>query len=464
MTMKRRDALKTMGALAGAATMGRILPGCGGGDDGPVGITTIVVLMMENRSYDHVLGARKLEGLGGDGLDLTMSNPGRDGVVVPVYEAGGGDATCVEDPPHDWEGSHLQFNAGANDGFLSVHQARHDNNALITPMQYLTRTHQPVSWSIADSYVSCDKYFCSVMGPTWPNRMYWHAGTSKGIVENELPTSGGFDGWRSIYHNLVDKQIDYAYYYGDVPVLSVLGDTVEGNNDRLFRMEDFFAHARKGTLAPVVYIDPAFSGNDDHPPHHPILGQQLIASIYTALAASPQWKNCLFVVTYDENGGYYDHVAPPSTADDEYAADGFNQFGFRVPTLVMGPYVKKGEVVATQYDHTSVLKHIENMFALEPLSARTTQAADLSDCLDLDRLERGEWEPAAEIPAVEVNESDITDACKGMSERHHDMLDWADMNAKKIGTLDRRAHVKDYLFTIGDYLEQMNAGRIRRGR
>ncbi|MCB9563278.1 MAG: alkaline phosphatase family protein [Kofleriaceae bacterium] len=462
--IKRRDALKRMGALAGAPLMGKFLSACGGddgGDDGPVGITTMVVLMMENRSYDHWFGARSmLDGKPGDGLVSTMSNPDRLGSPAGLWTPPISDQECVIDPPHGWDASHAAFNGGANDGFVVEHQNSHDTDTDIGPMQYLTREHIPASWAIADKYVSCDRYFCSVMGPTWPNRMYWHAASSNGIKTNDLPTNG-FD-WPSIYHRLHDKGVPYAYYYGDVPVIAVLDD-LPGLTESIYRMEEFFQHAAAGTLAPVVYIDPAFSMNDDHPPHHPILGQQLIASIYTALAASPQWKNCMFVVTYDEHGGFFDHVAPPTTVDD-LAADGFDQMGFRVPTMIAGPYIKKGEVISTQYEHCSVLRHIENMFDLEPLNQRTMASNDLTDCIDMERLAAGAWEPAAEIPAIEVDESIITDACQFMNKVSHPMLDLADQRRDVLARWDRRGKLQDYIYTIGDFLEMHNAGRIRRGK
>jgi phospholipase C len=458
--MKRRDALKTMGALAGAGTMGKVLSACGGGDDGPGEIKTIVVLMMENRSYDHLLGARSLEGLPGDGLTTSMTQLDRLGGTVNLWTPPLTDAQCVIDPPHGWDASHVQFNAGAMDGFVTSHQNAHDSDTDIAPMQYLTREHVPASWSLADNYVSCDRYFCSVMGPTWPNRMYWHSGSSNGIMSNDLPTNG-FD-WRSIYHSLADAGIEYAYYYGDVPVIAVL-ENIEGHADRIWRMEDFYSHAANGTLAPVVYIDPSFSSNDDHPPHHPILGQQLIASIYTALATSPQWKHCMFVVTYDEHGGFYDHVAPPTVFDD-FA--GFEQLGFRVPTLVAGPYVKQGEVISTQLEHCSVLRHIDNMFGLESNFRRIAESNDLSDCIDQERLAAGDWAEPAEIAAVEVDESQITDACSYSERDKHPMLELADLRPDIMRRWDRRGqkHVRDYAYFIGDYLEKHNRGRIRRGR
>jgi phospholipase C len=460
MTMKRRDALKAMGGLAGAATLGKVLPGCGG-DSGPGGITTVVVLMMENRSYDHAMGARSLlEGKPGDGLTAAMMNNNGAGVAVPVFPVGGQDAVCVIDPPHEWESCHSAFNGGLNDGFVKAYEDAYTMPGLDGVMGYLTRDHLPVTWSLADSYTSCDRWFCSVMGPTWPNRMYWHTGTSQGITENSLPQSG-FN-WQSIYHRLASKNVDYGYYYGDVPVLAVIKD-LDGVIDRIFRMEDFFVHAEAGTLAPVVYIDPAFSMNDDHPPKHTMIGQQLIASIYTALANSPQWKNILFVITYDEHGGYYDHVAPP-TSEDDFAADGFDQLGFRVPALVMGPYVKQGQVVSTVFDHTSMLKHIQNMFDLDPLYMRVDAANDLTDCLDQERLANNDPADPAEIPAVTINESDITAACMSGAAKKHDMLALADKYPEIFAQFDRRDQAKDDVYLIGDYLEKHNQGRIIRGK
>jgi phospholipase C len=194
-----------------------------------------------------------------------------------------------------------------------------------------------------------------------------------------------------------------------------------------------------------------------------MLGQQLIASIYTALASSPLWPNLLFVITYDEHGGFFDHVAPPKTADD-HAAQGFDQLGFRVPAVVIGPYVKGGQVVSTQYDHTSVLKHIEVMFGLDPLTARSTAAVDLSDCIDHDRLAAGDWAEASPIPPVVVDESMIGGACSASGDVQHDVIEMFDRLGGRHADLDRRSRLRDYAYTIGDYLDRMNAGRIVRGR
>jgi phospholipase C len=176
------------------------------------------------------------------------------------------------------------------------------------------------------------------------------------------------------------------------------------------RMKEFFADAKAGKLPSVTYLDPPFAFGDDHPPHHPSYGQALIASVYNALATSPQWEQTLLVVTYDEHGGFYDHVAPPRAAD-ERVADGFDQLGFRVPALVIGPYVKQGHVSSVVRDHTSALKHLEGMFGTEPLTARSTAATDLSELIDLDRLRRGEPAAPITIPTVMVDETNIPSAC-----------------------------------------------------
>lgn len=415
MTMKRRDALKTLGALAGTAGMARLLPGCGSdgdgggdgsgsGDDRPSRGPTLVVLMLENRSYDHVLGARAFEGKPGDGLRTTMSNPDLDGNPVRPFPATRA-SLCAIDPPHGWTAAHTQFNGGANDGFVQAHQRSHGSSrTAIEPMQYQTRETMPVTWTLADHYTTCDRYFCSVMGPTWPNRMYWHTGQSHGIDSNEFPAQG-FN-WPSIYHRLDAAGVDWSYYYGNVAVPQLIKD-LPGVTERLYPFPNFFEHAKAGTLPPVVYIDPAFYANDDHPPLHPIIGQELIGSIYTSLAISPQWKECTFIVTYDENGGFFDHVPPPRTADD-YAAAGFDQLGFRVPTVVIGPYVKPGYVSSVVYDHTSVLKHIEKLHGLAPLTMRSTAANDLTDCFDLERMAKGDWNPPVMVPTINFDDWEIS--------------------------------------------------------
>ena len=426
MTMKRRDALKTIGGLAGAATMAKILPGCSG-DGGEVGITTFVYLMMENRTYDHMLGARSLMGMPGDGLKTTFTQPDMAGTQLPLYVPDDLKICTAGDPNHGWDDSRVQFNGGAMDGFLKVHQR--DFPGETDPIQYLTREQQPVSWALADNYTICDKWFCSVMGPTLPNRAYWHTATSLGLKSNNEVLDAFSSGIPvpSIYNRLADKGIDWVYYHGNLPVVSLLGNPgpyaldlgpTDGKTGHVRRFGDalemvgpFFDDAKAGKLPPVVYIDPGFGENDDHPPVHPILGQELFYSIYTALANSPQWKNVMLVITYDEHGGFYDHVPPPMGEDERPE---FRQRGFRVPTIIAGPYVKQNYVSSVEYDHTSALKHLQNQFQLETLNERMNVANDLMDCIDLDRLEAGDPADPITLPKVDRFTHPTTDPrCMG---------------------------------------------------
>jgi phospholipase C len=437
--MKRRDVLK----LAGAAGLAPLVKGCSDGPSGPGTIDTFVYLMLENRSYDHAFGARAfVEGLGGDGPRGDETNPDTGGAQVALWK--GEDGTlCVPDPAHGWEASHVQFNNGAMDGFLTTHQEDHPGD--LGAMQYLTRELMPVSYALADEYAICDRWFCSVMGPTWPNRYFWMSGQSMGMQNND-PVPGGYTA-PLIFHRLDEAGVPWRLYYGDLPFFALTGGHIEGIDERLFRLDDFFEDAERGELPSVTYIDPAFSYGDDHPPHHPIYGQQLIATIYDALTRSPQWERTLFLVTYDEHGGFYDHVPPPTTTDDR-AAEGFDQLGFRVPALVVGPYVKRGHVSSVVRDHTSALKHLENTFGLAPLTARTTAAEDLSELIDLERLEAGDAGAPIALPAVDVADWQIDDACNSKQRKDHHILAAADRLGPAIAKWDRRANVRELAHLI----------------
>jgi len=412
-------------------------------------------MMMENRSYDHLFGARKMiEGLAGNGLTQGTTLLDVNDQPVGLWEPNL-DQECDLDPPHGWDALRASFNGGRCDGFVKTHQMEHENPTAIEPMQYLTRTQVPVSYALADAYTSCDNWFCSVMGPTWPNRFYWHAGTSFGEMVNALPTSLS----PSIYHRLVAKNVDWGYYYGNIPVVGVINDF--DVTPFIHHFSDFLDDAARGTLPPVVYIDPGFNANDDHPPVHPINGQALIAAVYKALATSPQWPNCQLLITYDENGGFYDHVPPP-LAPDDMAAIGFNQLGFRVPTMVIGPYAKQSYVSSVQFDHTSALKHIQNTFGLDRLTMRTDAATDIDDCVDQERLEANDPSDPIDLPAIDLSQWPMSSACtSGDFKEAHPVIAWADANRERLGSLDLRGTERDMLTMIDNYLGSKPRAKVR---
>jgi phospholipase C len=461
MKITRRDALKSIGALAGAAALPRALTGCGGSTGSGPG-STMVFMMMENRTYDHILGSRSLvEGLPGDGLPPNTTNLDASGNPIASWVPSIDTMhLCVQDPPHDWDSSRAQDDAGANDGFVKAFQAANPGTTGDVVMQYMTRDIMPVTYALADAYTSCDRWFSSLLGPTLPNRMYWMAATSNGAKSNSEVLGGAFNGIPHIFSRLDAAGIDWGYYYGDVPVLGFVSG-IDPTRIRRF-MYRFIDDAAAGKLPQVVFIDPMFLYNDDHPPHYPLLGQQLISAAYTALSTGPQWDKSLFVLTYDEHGGFYDHVAPGKAAD-ERASDGFDQLGFRVPALVMGPHVKAGAVCSDPLEHTSALKHIETAFGLEPLSMRDAAAMDLSGCLDPTASNK-----PITPPVVEVDESMLM-GCSGSSlssirrpHYDHDILKWAD--AHPLGKLDLRSEALQQVYEIAEYLDKHNLGRIRRGR
>jgi phospholipase C len=472
--LTRRDAMKRFGGLAGAAALARFVPGCSTSKNVP-NHPVYVYMMLENRTYDHYFGARSmLEGKPGDGLTADMMNPDMDGDMVAPFKVDPS-VECVNDPDHSWEGSHAQWNNGKNDGFVRAQEQNYGRGSR-EPMQYYTRDMLPVSWALADNYATCDRWFASVMGPTIPNRAYWHVATSAGLNSNQaildmfasLPVP-------SIYNRLHDADVDWAYYYGNLPVVSAIQSTGQyaldlGPTDgtgNIRRFEFFLKDAAAGRLPPVCYIDPVFGGggNDDHPPHHPIDGQELILTVYQALATSPQWKHLvMMVVTYDEHGGFFDHVSPPTTTDDtlqKYGVDGFQQMGFRVPAMVIGPYVKPGYVSSVVYDHTSALKQLQNAFGFSALNVRMDAANDLSDCLDMGRLAKGHANSPIALPFVDPTDTTMwprTPLCStgGLRTAPPDcpICEWADTRPKMFGTLDERARNAEVRKLIRDYLSR----------
>lgn len=381
-------------------------------------IQTIVVLCMENRSFDHFLGSLKLiEGRDVDGLTGTESNPGSNGPVV-VHQL---DDFTPDDPPHGWDAAHAQFNGGANDGFVTEHEGASEEDV----MGYHVRSQLPITYALADAYAVCDRWFASVMGPTWPNRFYLHAATSGGTKGNS-PTLG----LTTIWSKLDDKDVSNRNYYHDVAWC--LGGL--GKLGGLGSIESFFEDAAAGTLPAYSLIDPHFFGsgaNDDHPDHDIQLGQALMSAVFKALAASPQWSSCLFVITNDEHGGFFDHVAPPTTADQRPE---FQQLGFRVPSIVCGPMVKSGCTVSTTFEHVSILKTLTVRHGLESLNARLDAANDLSSCIDPDKLATPS--PPIQLPIIDVS---MSAALSRQTRNNHPELARALDERGAPASLDRRA-------------------------
>ncbi|MCA9718714.1 MAG: alkaline phosphatase family protein [Myxococcales bacterium] len=357
-------------------------------------IDHIVVVMMENRSFDHMMGALALaEALPVNGLTGAESNSTLGGDPIGVFNLD--HFISVDDPPHGWSASREQWNLGQNDGFVRAYEEEGASDPAEI-MGYYVRAQLPISYALADEYVLCDRWHASVLGPTWPNRFYLHLASSDGnmgndAVQSELP---------SIFSACAEKGVSAKYYASNLPFPVVYG--THGSEPHMAQAQDFFEDAAAGNLPSFCMIEPTLTafnviGNDDHPPADVQDGQGFLATVYNALAQSPNWARTLLIVTYDEHGGYYDHVSPPEVFDERPE---FRQLGFRVPSFVIGAQVRRGCANGLLFDHVSVAATVTRRFGLTPLNERVTMTADLSSCIDPARV--NDPRPPIALPMVRV--------------------------------------------------------------
>jgi phospholipase C len=272
-------------------------------------------------------------------------------------------------------------------------------------MSYMNRGHLPFFYELASQSVVCDRWFSSVMGPTWPNRYYLHAATSHGQTINRPMGLGAAD---TIWDRLAERC--YAgknYYAGAVPWYSAAFPTKAfSGNDAMTPepIEAFFRDAASGNLPHFAVIDPDYQINDGHPPNSMVLAEAFLSSIHRALVNGPRWSRTMFIVTFDEHGGFYDHVPPPKVVDEDPR---FTQLGFRVPTLVAGPMVKAGQVISTPLEHVSLSATVCARFGLRPLNQRAEASSDLSSCIDPARVAAATTAStsAALLPTVDLAEA-----------------------------------------------------------
>src|SRR5262245_19239165 len=408
----RREALKAglgLGALATAgcgALAGPASDRCAGGAQPPADgvasaqlatIDTIVVLMLENRSFDNFLGGLRLDpgyaaAAAVDGLTGNERIPDAAGAPVPLLRMVGNGSV---DPKHDWESSRTAFNSGRNDGFLLPNPGMHQNEV----MSYFMSDRIPFLYALAREFTVCDRWFSSVMGPTWPNRFYLHAATADGHKTN---APMGLSPPPTIWERMADRcWTGKNYYSSRLPWYSLAfpAKSFSGNDAVVPEtLDHFYRDAAAGELPNLAIIDPDFEANDGHPPHDLALCEAFIASVYRALAESPQWPRSLLVVLFDEHGGFFDHVPPPETDDPRPE---FRQLGFRVPAIAVGPTVRRGAVVSTPFEHVSIAATLRSRFGIASLGRRMDAANDLSSVLD----PAATAQPAPALPAVALSAS-----------------------------------------------------------
>jgi phospholipase C len=348
------------------------------GDDIP--LDHLVILMQENRSFDHYFGRLPAAGhTDVDGLPSDASNPDANGEPVEAFHA---ERYCIDDVAHGWNASHLQYNDGANDGFVVTNDP--DGGRA---MGYLEQSDLPFYYGLAKTFAMADNFFCSLLGPTFPNRFYFLTGTSDGRINNRLDLYTR----PSIFDLLDEAGVTWKVYAASPFAFSLL------LGRQRHTLEEFYADAAAGELPEVAYVDPVFFGdeqNDEHPPSNPQRGQRFVQGIYDAVRASPSWPSLALIVTYDEHGGFYDHVppppacvpddVPPETGPNDVQAS-FDRYGFRVPLIVVSPWARPGYVSHELYDLTSVLRFVETRFGLPALTARDANATPITDLFDFTR-------------------------------------------------------------------------------
>jgi phospholipase C len=357
-------------------------------------IQHLIVLMMENRSFDHYLGALALPEEGRadvEGLcQPPPTVPDRAGCPVAAWAMDGA-APDFCDPPHGWDAAHASWNGGRNDGFVRQYQAAHPGADPRTVMGYYTRRTLPVHYALADRFTVCDHWFGSVLSSTWPNRKYLHSGRRDDDRDTQtLPLPPGFR-TRPIYGAIEDargpdgRRLTWRSYFCDLPFLAFWYVFAADHVDCLHPITRFVSDCQQDQLPDVCLIDPPFSLADDHPPLDPRLGQKFVGLIVDALTHSESWASSALLILYDENGGFHDHVPPPPSFEQPPADDPV--LGFRVPALVVSPWARRRHVAKTAFDHTSVCKSIHTRwgvdFPADRFGPRWQAAPDIwADCFD----------------------------------------------------------------------------------
>jgi phospholipase C len=319
-------------------------------------LRNVIISCQENRSFDHYYGYAPFAGSFGPPAGYSQPD-GNGGTVAPYHLT----SLSTSDIGHEWSDAHAQWHSGGMDGFFT--------DAGIISLGYYTAAELPFYYSLFPSSTLCGNYFCSVLGPTWPNRFYFAAGTSGGITTNGVWGYGVFDS--PIILDLLDLYgITWKIYnlgwdsvpYGNTDNVFVFWKRFAKDNRTRASKGQFLNDCKRGELPQVSWVIPSYArGWDEHPPADISVGMNLQAELIGALRASPQWDSSAFILTYDEHGGFFDHVAPPQV-------DAFG-LGIRVPTWVVSPWARPGHLEGTVYDHTSTLKLIERLHGLPTLAS-----------------------------------------------------------------------------------------------
>lgn len=369
----------------------RPYPHLAAGTDTIPQIKHIIVLMMENHSYDNHLGM--LGRAGADGFTLgrnglpTAANPYPDGRIQHAFEMPN---TCQQllKPSQTWASAHTQLNGGKLDGFVR-------SGSGPVAMGYWNRAHLPFYYSLASVFPIADRYFCSVLGQTWPNRRYLMAATSLGLVDDDPLQILNYPANGTIFDRLHDAGVTWRDYFSVVtptPSMGLFPDLLVKYPGHLAPVSEFFAAAKAGTLPGFCLVEPDYLVSSEEEPQNIALGERFAAKVIDAVMSGPGWDSTLLIWAFDEHGGYYDHVVPPAAIPPDDIAPkaspvytGFAQYGFRVPCAIISPWARANYVSHRVFDHTSICALAEAKWNLPAMTRRDANAHNMLDMLDLSK-------------------------------------------------------------------------------
>lgn len=297
-------------------------------------------------------------------------------------------STCQENgvPGQDWNRSHLSWDNGRNDGFVEASTA--------VAMGYWDGTDLPFYYGLGSTFPLCDRWFCSVLAQTYPNRRFLMAGTASGVIStsnSNLATNVPPNG--TIFDRFASFGIPWRNYFTNLPSTGIILSILQKYGANVSPIDNFYADAAAGTLPAFSLVDPNFDTTSEENPQDVRAGEQFAAKVINATMQSPNWPSTVLIWLYDEHGGYYDHVPPPPAIPPDSTPPeitvppdlpgGYDRYGFRVPAVVVSPFARRRYVSHRLHDHTSVLKLIETKWNLGALTYRDANADNLLDSLDL---------------------------------------------------------------------------------
>lgn len=373
--LTRRQFIYGSAAALGSVSLGNSLLWAAPGDGktglpkpNKSGIKHIVVVMMENRSFDHLLGWLP----GADGQQAGLIYSDSQGRAFQTHPLAPDFQGCGHpDPDHSYEGGRIEYDGGLCDGWLRA--GSNDQYAI----GYYTQNDLPFLGQAAQDWTVCDRYFAPIMAPTYPNRIYQHS-----AVTDRLDDSLSLSTLPTIWDRLAQAGLRGRYYFNDTPFISLWGPKYASITRQYGQ---FLQDCATGNLPEVAFVDPPFTSedagtsSDDHPHGDIRAGESFLYQTYRAVTTGLDWKHTVMVINFDEWGGFFEHVAPQEAPDVDPA---FKLRGFRVPCVIVSPFSAPGAIAQGIYDHTSVLKMIEWRWGLPALSVRDAAANNLAEALD----------------------------------------------------------------------------------